>query len=88
MNIVMEYAGDDAALDEWKSALKDFVPYSRMVNQWLENTGVNFSSFDVNEHTFSGVSMFIPQPMYESLSPNPNETIKQMKWAKAVGLAD
>lgn len=86
MNIVMEYATDDAALAEWKSALSSFVPYSKMATKWVQNTGVDFSSFDVNEQTFSGVSMFIPQPMYESLTPNPNESIKQMKWAKAVGL--
>lgn len=86
MNIVMEYATDDAALAEWKSALSSFVPYSKMATKWVQNTGVDFSSFDVNEQTYSGVSMFVPQPMYESLSPNPNESIKQMKWAKAVGL--
>ena len=88
LNLMMEYASDDAALDEWKKALGYFVPYSKMATEWLQNTGVNFSSFDVNDQTFSGVSMFVPQPMYESLSPNPNETIKQMKWAKAVGLAE
>ena len=51
-----------------------------------EMYGLDFSSFDVNDDTFSGVSMFVPQPMYESLTPNPNETIKQFKWANAVGI--
>ncbi|MGM9778095.1 MAG: clostripain-related cysteine peptidase [Prevotella sp.] len=88
LNLVMEYAADadPADLAEWKTALGYFVPYKAMATEWLQNTGVDFSTFDVNEQTYSGVSMFVPQPMYESLTPNPNETIKQMKWAKAVGL--
>ena len=86
MNLMLEYANDQTALAEWKNAMSYFVPYSKMASRWMQNTGVDFSSFDVNEQTFSGVSMFVPQPMYESLTPNPNETIKQMKWAKAVGL--
>ena len=89
-NLLKEYAtdADAAALAEWNQALGQFVVYSKMASEWLQNTGVDFTDFDVNEQTFSGVSMFVPQPMYESLSPNPNETIKQMKWAKAVGLTD
>ena len=89
-NLLKEYAtdADAAALAEWNQALDQFVVYSKMASEWLQNTGVDFTDFDVNEQTFSGVSMFVPQPMYESLSPNPNETIKQMKWAKAVGLTD
>ena len=89
-NLLKEYAADAdaAALAEWNQALGQFVVYSKMATEWLQNTGVYFTDFDVNEQTFSGISMFVPQPMYESLSPNPNETIKQMKWAKAVGLAD
>ena len=86
MNLAGEYAKDNPALQEWKEALKEFVVYSVMADRWLENTWVDFSSFDVNESTFSGVSMFVPQPMYESLNPNPNNTIHQFKWAKAVGL--
>ena len=89
-NLLKEYAtdADAAALAEWNQALGQFVVYSKMASEWLQNTGVDFTDFDVNEQTFSGISMFVPQPMYESLSPNPNETIKQMKWAKAVGLTD
>ena len=89
-NLLKEYAtdADAAALAEWNQALDQFVVYSKMASEWLQNTGVDFTDFDVNEQTFSGISMFVPQPMYESLSPNPNETIKQMKWAKAVGLTD
>lgn len=86
MNIIREYSTDNVAIDEWKEALGGFVVYSVMAQRWLENTGVDFSSFDVNEETFSGVSMFVPQPMYDSMTPNPNETIRQFKWAKAVGL--
>ena len=88
--MLKEYAtdADAAALAEWNQALGQFVVYSKMASEWLQNTGVYFTDFDVNEQTFSGISMFVPQPMYESLSPNPHETIKQMKWAKAVGLTD
>ncbi|MGM9734600.1 MAG: clostripain-related cysteine peptidase [Prevotella sp.] len=85
-NIVMEYAADDEAFAEWTTELGYFIPYSKLADKWIQNTGVDFSTFDVNDDTFSGVSMFVPQPMYESLTPNPNETIKQFKWANAVGI--
>ena len=65
------------------------IPGSIQCGRWMSNQtyyGLDFSSFDVNDDTFSGVSMFVPQPMYESLTPNPNETIKQFKWANAVGI--
>lgn len=86
MNIIYEYASENPAFAEWKDALKAFVPYSVSAKGWIQNTGVDFSSFDINENTFSGISMFIPQPMYDSMTPNPNETIKDFKWAKAVGM--
>lgn len=86
MNIIYEYAPENPAFAEWKDALKALVPYSVSAERWIENTGVDFSSFDVNENTFSGISMFIPQPMYYDLTPSPNETIKDFKWAKAVDM--
>lgn len=86
MNIINEYASENPAFAEWKNALKALVPYSVIAKRWIQNTGVDFSSFDVNENTFSGISMFIPQPMYDTMFPNPNETIKDFKWAKAIGM--
>ena len=88
-NLVLEYAADNPYRQEWEDALNAMIPYSVQCGKWLSNQeryGLNFSSFDVNDQTFSGVSMFVPQPMYESLNPNPNATIRQFKWAKAVGL--
>ena len=90
-NLVLEYAADSPYRQEWENALNDLIPNRIWCREWdtqFLNHGLNFSSFDVNEETCSGMCMFIPQPMYESLTPNPNETIKQMKWAKAVGLTD
>ncbi|MGN1228879.1 MAG: clostripain-related cysteine peptidase, partial [Prevotella sp.] len=63
-NIVMEYAADDEAFAEWTTELGYFIPYSKLADKWIQNTGVDFSTFDVNDDTFSGVSMFVPQPMY------------------------
>ena len=90
-NIVLEYAADSPYRQEWEDALNALVPNRIWCKKWLashEDYGLDFSLFDASEETCSGISMFVPQPMYESLSPNPNETIKQMKWAKAVGLTD
>lgn len=88
-NLVLEYAADSPYRQEWENALNDLIPNRIWCREWdtqFLNHGLNFSSFDVSEETCSGMCMFIPQPMYESLTPNPNESIKQMKWAKAVGL--
>ena len=88
-NLVLEYAADSPYRQEWENALNDLIPNRIWCREWdtqFLNHGLNFSSFDVSEETCSGMCMFVPQPMYESLSPNPNESIKQMKWAKAVGL--
>ena len=88
-NLVLEYAADSPYRQEWENALNDLIPNMIWCREWdtqFLNHGLNFSSFDVSEETCSGMCMFVPQPMYESLSPNPNESIKQMKWAKAVGL--
>ena len=88
-NLVLEYAADSPYRQEWENALNDLIPNRIWCREWdtqFLNHGLNFSSFDVSEQTCSGMCMFVPQPMYESLSPNPNESIKQMKWAKAVGL--
>ena len=88
-NLVLEYAADSPYRQEWENALNDLIPNRIWCREWdtqFLNHGLNFSSFDVSEQTCSGMCMFVPQPMYESLTPNPNESIKQMKWAKAVGL--
>ena len=88
-NLVLEYAADNPYRQEWEDALKAMIPCCIKCKRWMANHetyGLDFSSFDVNDDTFSGVSMFVPQPMYESLTPNPNETIKQFKWANAVGI--
>ena len=90
-NLVLEYAADSPYRQEWENALNDLIPNRIWCREWdtqFLNYGLDFWSFDVSEETCSGMCMFIPQPMYESLSPNPNESIKQMKWAKAVGLTD
>lgn len=89
LNLVLEYAADSPYRQEWENALNDLIPNRIWCRKWSANHvqyGLDFSSFDVSEQTCSGMCMFVPQPMYESLSPNPNESIKQMKWAKAVGL--
>lgn len=89
LNLVLEYAADSPYRQEWENALNDLIPNRIWCREWSANHvqyGLDFSSFDVSEETCSGMCMFVPQPMYESLSPNPNESIKQMKWAKAVGL--
>ena len=86
---MLEYAADSPYRQEWENALNDLIPNRIWCREWdtqFLNYGLDFWSFDVSEETCSGMCMFIPQPMYESLSPNPNESIKQMKWAKAVGL--
>ncbi|MDY3847947.1 MAG: clostripain-related cysteine peptidase [Prevotella sp.] len=87
-NIVMEYAADNDAYREWKLAFDETVVYRLKSNKWetIFPAYINFSAFDVNDDTYGGVSMFIPQPMYNILSPCPNKTIQQMKWANAVGL--
>ena len=90
-NLMLEYAADSPYRQEWENALNDLIPNRIWCREWdtqFLNYGLDFWSFDVSEETCSGMCMFIPQPMYESLSPNPNESIKQMKWAKAVGLTD
>ena len=89
LNLVLEYAADSPYRQEWENALNDLIPNRIWCRKWSANHvqyGLDFSSFDVSEQTCSGMCMFVPQPMYESLTPNPNESIKQMKWAKAVGL--
>ena len=76
MNNIMLHFLPEASYNDWKTAFDKAVVYRGQSDKWETIFSVDFSSFTVDESTFGGVSMYIPNSSYGSL----NTTYKQMEW--------
>lgn len=88
----------DTDFQTWDKTFQNAVIYSvipqdiseSLVPDWKSNQEISifdFSQFKVSKENYGGMSMFIPQTAYESISSkylNPNSSIQYMKWSKIV----
>lgn len=72
----------------WKQALDQTVVSKRSAKQWMTANHVNFYSFTVTEEAYGGISMFVPQKVYDEKGQTWNSTFCQMEWYVATGWAD
>lgn len=84
-DIVMRHVTDETAYGEWKAAFDNAVVCKAMSSHWLTDGFVNFD-FNVTWERYGGVSVFVPQRIYDTYGRNYNQTIKQMQWYYAAGV--
>lgn len=86
-DLVMRTLGEGDAYDSWKAAFDRAVVYRAKSGQWLTENLVRFD-FDVTDERYGGISMFVPQPVYDTRGYDYNQTIKNMQWYYASGMCD
>lgn len=86
-NLMVMNVSDDTALATWQAALDEAVIYKVWTDVWTTSSYVNFD-FDYGEETYGGMSMFIPQEIFDTYSSSYdyNEIIKDMAWYYAAGI--
>lgn len=84
-DLMMRNVGMNEAYDRWKEALDRAVIYRAMSGKWLTDRFVSFD-FNMTEDRFGGVSVFIPQSLYDTRGYDYNSTIRQMQWYYAAGV--
>lgn len=88
-DVIMRNVGDTGLYQRWKAAFDRAVIYKAMSKEWLTDGFVSFD-FDVTEERYGGVSVFIPQDIYDIYYDEQgydyNRTIRQMQWYYAAGV--
>jgi len=91
MNDFMLHYAPEAEYAVWKQVFDSTVVYRKMASPWMSYAGkgamqVDFSSFEMTEERFGGVSMFVPQNRNDTQYRSYNADIRQMGWYWAAGL--
>ena len=91
MNDFMLHYAPEAAYGAWKQVFDSTVVYRKMASPWMSYAGraaiqVDFSSFEMTEKRFGGVSMFVPQNRKNSQYQKYNADIRLTGWYWAAGL--
>lgn len=55
----------ETTYEAWKQALEKAVIAKKMASWWMTSIGIDFSSFDVTEETYGGLSMIVPRYGYD-----------------------
>lgn len=84
-DLIMKNIGSGSIYDTWKAAFDKAVVYKAASRFWMNNYIPSFD-FTVTDERYGGVSMFIPQDIYDEMDYNYNRTIKQMQWYYASGM--
>lgn len=95
INDIMQRNLSEEDYKAWHEVMKQTVVYSTFpgdymqqgMKNWLSVEGISFSSFDITDTTYGGLSMFVPQTYYQFVSAgylNPNVSIFSMKWTDIV----
>lgn len=71
---------DSNKIAEWIEALNETVVYKKRCSRWMTSRLVDFSDFNVTEDNYSGITMFVPLPEYDSKGKNYNKAIEKMQW--------
>ena len=80
-HFIMTYASEDE-YNSWKQAFDKAVIYKRFATKWDTMSHVSFYDFSMDETSFGGISMFIPQWKLQSTD---NQYIKKFAWYYAAG---
>lgn len=79
---------DNAVVSKIKPKGKDGAYYKYWPTSSSTSSGVDFSKFDFTDNDYCGMSMIIPQAVYDSASPNTNETMHNLEWCRKVGWSE
>lgn len=86
-DIMLHYAPTTDAYSAWKDTLDHAVIYKKFTKTWMTSGYVYFSDFNLTETKYGGISMFVPQKIYNTYSSiTVNSDIKKMAWYYAVGM--
>lgn len=86
-DLLMKNIGTGDLYMQWKAAFDKAVVYKAMSEHWLTDGWVWFD-FNVTEERYGGISMFVPQAIYDTMGYDYNSTIKQTQWYYASGMCD
>lgn len=86
-DLLMKNIGTGDLYMQWKAAFDKAVVYKAMSEHWLTDGWVWFD-FNVTEERYGGISMFVPQAIYDTMGYDYNRTIKQTQWYYASGMCD
>lgn len=82
----------EATYNAWKQALNEVVICKKMASTWVTSIGIDFTSFNVSEETYGGLSMIVPRYGYDysvSYSGDTerivNEYMYDFLWCNKVG---
>ncbi len=92
--IMQKYLGEEE-YREWHDVMKQTIVFSTYpgdslqqgLKKWMTTEGISFSSFDITESNYSGLSVFVPQIGYQFVASsylNPNTSIFSMSWTNVV----
>lgn len=95
VNDIMQRNLSEEDYKAWHEVMMQTIIYSTYpgdemqqgLSNWMTSEGISFSSFNVNDATYGGLSIFIPQTSYQFVSAgylNPNVSIFSMKWTDIV----
>ena len=83
-NIMLKFA-PEAEYQSWKQAFDKAVIYSKISEKWDTGGHVNFYDFTVDEQSYGGISMFVPQYRLQNTD---NQYIQKMGWYYAAGYSE
>lgn len=83
-DLMMRNITDTEVYDKWKSAFDEAVTYRAKSACWLTDGYVTFD-FSVTDERYGGVSMFVPQPIYDTKGFTYNADFSMMSWCHAAG---
>ena len=93
-NIMRKYLSSED-FKKWDEVLQKTVVYSSYpgdnkqseLTNWMTNEQIAFSTFQMNDANYGGISLFVPQSYYQFVSGtylNPNKSIFRMSWTNVV----
>lgn len=93
-NIMREHLSSEA-FQKWDEVLQKTVVYSSYpgdnkqseLTNWATAEQIAFTTFQMNEANYGGISLFVPQNYYQWVSGtilNPNKSIFRMSWTNVV----
>lgn len=94
-NIMRGHLLSSEAFQKWDEVLQKTVVYSsypgddkqKKLTNWATQQQIAFTTFQMNEANYGGISLFVPQNYYQWVSGtilNPNKSIFRMSWTNVV----
>lgn len=86
MNDIMKHYLPEEDYKEWHTAFDSVVVHKTFAKKWMTNGQMDFSSFQMAEDTYGGVSMFVPQRRPGTQYTKYNQDIRKTAWYWAARL--